>query len=115
MPLDRIAMPEFGRIVGGRLAGWYFKFLHYVPLADEAKVFARVTPPHWPFPRDILLESHHWGWFAAMKGATQLDGDKLIHEEYKAAGLPVPKYLVNGSLRLQTFVNADAKKRRKVS
>lgn len=112
MAIARIDMPEFGHIVGGRLRGWHYKFLHYVPLVDEAKLCARVTPPHWPFPRDMVLESDDWVWFRPTKDSKQLDGDKLIFDEYRAFGLKVPVYLRDGSLRLQQLVKADEKKRK---
>lgn len=50
-----VAIAQTGRIVGGKLNGWHYAFLEFQLVDGAMCILARVTPPKWPFPKDVLF------------------------------------------------------------
>jgi hypothetical protein len=98
-----LVMPAFGVIKGGRLDGWRFHFLHFAATPAELQVFARCSPPAWPFPCDIPLRPEHFGQLRAVAGerAKRLAVDPLIKQAYEAAGILVPWWATEQRMTLR--------------
>lgn len=86
-------MPSFGLIEGGRLHGWRYHFLWFIATPAELLVHARCSPPAWPFPCDIKLNSTHYRQLQAVPGerAKRFRATPLIVHAYQLAGLEIPK------------------------
>lgn len=107
-------MPQCGVIKGGQLDGWRFHFLYFIATAAELQVLARVTPPAWPFPRDIALQPRHFMQLRAVPGerAKKLDADALIASAYTLEKLSVPEWLLERSMTLRATVKRAETRRR---
>lgn len=99
-------MPQCGVMHGGRLDGWRFHFLRFIvdPLGVDVTVFARVTPPAWPFPHDMLIVGgidYHELRAVPGERAKRLNADRLIIAAYEVDGWPVPQAWLEHSRRMR--------------
>lgn len=112
-----LVIPQFGVVKGGRLDGWHFHFLHFkVSLArGELLVVCRMTPPDWPFPHDIPLDSTHFMQLRPVRGsrAKRLDAQRLVESAYTLEGLPIPQWLIDRRSTLRAGVKRSAGRTRK--
>ncbi len=98
-----LIVPQCGVIKGGRLNGWRFHFLQFRVDAGALKVVAKCTPPNWPFPCDIALDSTHFTSLRPVVGdrAKRLEATALILTAYSHAKREAPAWVINhtGTLR----------------
>lgn len=114
-----LVIPSLGVIKGGRLHEWYFHFLHFrVSVATrELLVVCRCTPPAWPFPCDIPLDSTHFMQLRPIRGtrAKRLDAQRLVESAYVIEGLPVPQWLIDRRSTLRAAVKRSTTRIRRSS
>lgn len=105
-PHKPLVIPAFGVIKGGRLDGWAYHFLHFRvdvirhgdpsdTVSYELRVVARCSPPGWPFPHDIALDSTHYMQLRAVPGsrAKRKPLLPLVESAYHLASCEMPPAL----------------------
>ena len=87
--VDESWMPSFGAVVGGKHAGSRYHFLRFVVVGVELAVEAIVTPPHWPFPKTLLLLAGDYDELVSITGerAKNLRAEPLIEAAIRDARL----------------------------
>ena len=116
-----IVITQMGRIRGGRLDGWRYRFLSFrvahVTLAGfpftELQVMARCSAPNWPFPCEIALRPDHYMQLRTVPGdrAKRLQAEPLIANAYLLAGVNAPAWLgTDKPMTLRAAVRAGTRK-----
>lgn len=87
------SFPLQGTIVGGRLKGWHYFYLKLIVRPTGVAIFARVTPPNWPFPWDLELKPDFFVKFKALvkDKPMWLDAAREIKSAYERAGIAMPE------------------------
>ena len=111
---DRVVlMPTAGRIKGGLMDGWHFQFLDFHVsrrpsscgrhVLGTLELKARVTPPNWPFPRDVVLKPEYFGGlrYETHLGARRVDCAPFIDNAYRVALAQTPEWAVRGDRTLR--------------
>lgn len=74
-------LPAFGLITEGLLKGWRYAFIQFIRIDNTIAMDLRVTPPNWPFPKEVRLRlDKHRIHLQAVSGerAPRLDANALI-------------------------------------
>lgn len=95
-----------GVIKGGAMDGWRYLLLHLHAGIGELLVYARVTPPAWPFPRDLYLDHRHFKQLRAVPGdrARRFDQTELVRRAFAAERLEPPAFAVDQKNTLRAVV-----------
>lgn len=95
-----------GVIKGGAMDGWRYLLLHMHAGVGELLVFARVTPPAWPFPRDLYLDHRHFNQLRAVPGdrARRFDQTELVRRAYGVERLEPPAFALDDRNTLRAIV-----------
>lgn len=99
-------IPEMGRVKGGAMDGWRYLLLHLQAGRGELLVYARVTPPAWPFPKDCYLDHRHFNQLRAVPGdrARRFDQTELVRRAFAAERLEPPAFAVDQKNTLRAVV-----------
>jgi len=99
-------IPELGRIKGGAMDGWLFRLLHLHAGHGELLVYARATPPAWPFPKDCYLDHRHFNQLRAVPGdrARRFEQTELIRRAFAVERLEPPRYALDENATLRAIV-----------
>lgn len=95
-----------GVIKGGAMDGWRYLLLHPHAGVGELLVYARVTPPKWPFPRDLYLDHRHFNQLRAVTGdrAKRIDQSELVRRAYAVEQLQPPAFALDDTKTLRAIV-----------
>ena len=97
---------ECGMVRGGKLDGWRYHLLHFGAGIGELLLFARCTPPNWPFPCDIWMDHTHFRALRPVVGdrAKRLEVTRLVRQAFAIEKLEPPPFVEDERMTLRAML-----------